>query len=85
MLFGLRFSDRTCFRNLDARGSAGHLGSLRGSGSSFTGDHEFWAPLATPGELEVWVAWPAAGIPETKTLLDASLIRASAAALSPPS
>lgn len=84
VMFGLRFSDGTCYRNLDARGSAGHLGSLRGSGGSFTGDHEFLAPLPTAGDLEIWAAWPAAQIPETRTVVDASLIRDTAAALSPP-
>jgi hypothetical protein len=84
VMFGLRFSDEARYRNLDARGSPEHLRSLRGGGGGFTGNHEFWAPLPTPGELEVWVAWPAARIPETQTLLDATLIRNTAAALPPP-
>jgi hypothetical protein len=84
VLFGLCFSDGSCYRNLDERGSAGHLGGLRGGNRGFTGDGDFWAPLPPPGELEVWVAWPAAQIPETRTLLDASLIRETAAALRPP-
>lgn len=84
VLFGLRFSDGTCYRNLDDRSNAGHLRSLRGGGGCLTGHHDFWVPLPTPGELEIWVAWPAAGIPETRTPLDASLIRGTAAALTPP-
>jgi hypothetical protein len=84
VLFGLQFSDGTRYRNLDERGSPGHLPSLRGGGGGFTGEHDFWAPLPTPGELEVWVAWPAAQLPETQTLLDAAQIRATAAALRPP-
>lgn len=84
VMFGLRFSDGTCYRNLDDRDRSGGLASLRGSGGGFTGAHDFWAPLPPPGELEVWVAWPAARIHETRTLLDASLIRETAATLSPP-
>jgi hypothetical protein len=84
VMFGLRFSDGCRFRNLDERGSPGHLGSLRGGGRGFTGDHEFWAPLPPPGELEVWSAWPAARIPETRTVLDASQIRETVASLRPP-
>ena len=84
VLFGLRFSDGACYRNLDERGSAGHLGGLQGGSRSFTGYRDFWAPLPPSGELEIWVAWPAAQIPETRTLLDASLIRETAAALRPP-
>lgn len=83
VLFELRFSDGVRYHNLDARGSAGRLGNLRGGGGSFTGDAEFWAPLPSPGELEVWVAWPTAQIPETRTLLDGSLIRAIAESLPP--
>jgi len=84
VLFGLSFSDGSCYRNLDERGSAGHLGGLQGGSRSFTANRDFWAPLPTPGQLEVWVAWPAAQIPETRTLLEASLIRETAAALRPP-
>jgi hypothetical protein len=84
VLFGLRFSDDTCYRNLDERGSAGHLGGLQGGSRGFTGYRDFWAPLPPPGDLEVWVAWPAAQIPETRTVLDGSLIRESASALRPP-
>jgi hypothetical protein len=84
VLFGLRFSDGTRLRNLDEPGSAGHLGGLRGGAGGFVGDHEFLANLPPPGELEVWAAWPAAQIAETRTLLDASLIRETAAALEPP-
>jgi hypothetical protein len=83
VMFGLRFSDGTRYRNLDAKGSSEHLGNLRGGGGGFTGYHEFWAPLPTPGELEVWVAWPAAQIQESQTLLDATLICDTAAALQP--
>ncbi len=72
VLLGLCFSDGFSYRNLDERGSAGHLGGLQGGSRAFTGYRDFWAPLPTPGELEVWVAWPAAQIPETRTLLDAS-------------
>lgn len=84
VLVGLRFSDGSCYRNLDERGSAGHLGGLQGGSRGFTGYKDFWAPLPPPSELEVWVAWPAAQIPETRTVLDASLIRETAAALEPP-
>ncbi len=84
VLLGLFFSDGSSYRNLDERGSAGHLGGLQGGSRSFTGYRDIWAPLPTPGELEVWVAWPAAQIPETRTLLDASLIRETAAGLRPP-
>jgi hypothetical protein len=84
VLFGLRFSDGTCYRNLDERGSPGHLGGLQGGSRGFTGYQDFWAPLPPPGDLEVWVAWPAAQIPETRTLLDVSVIREAAAALRPP-
>ena len=44
----------------------------------------FGAPLPPPGDLEVWVAWPAAQIPETRKLWDSSLIRETATALQPP-
>jgi hypothetical protein len=84
VLFGLCFSDGSRYRNLDERGSPGHLGGLRSNSGGFTGDHEFWAPLPPPGQLEVWVAWPAARIPETCTVLDATQIGESAAALRPP-
>ena len=84
VLFGLCFSDGSRYRNLDQRRSAGHLGGLQGGSRNFTGYRDFWAPLPTPGEMEVWVAWPAAQIPETPTLLDASLTRDTAAALRPP-
>jgi hypothetical protein len=84
VLIGLRFSDGTELRNLDERGSAGHLGGLGGRGGSFTGHYEFVAPMPPEGELELWAAWPAAQIPETRTVLDASLIREAAAGLHPP-
>jgi hypothetical protein len=84
VLFGLRFSDGTCYRNLDERGSAGHLGGLQGGSRGFTGYREFWAPLPPPSELELWAAWPAAQITETRTVLDASLIAEKADALQSP-
>jgi len=84
VLFGLRFSDGSCYRNLDERGSAGHLGGLQGGSRGFTGYRDFWAPLPPPGDLELWAAWPAAQIAETRTVLDGSLIGDSAAALRPP-
>jgi hypothetical protein len=84
VLFGLRFSDGSRYRNLDERGSPSHLAGLRSASGGFTGEHEFWAPLPTPGELEVWAAWPAAKMPDTCTRLNATQIRESAAALRPP-
>jgi hypothetical protein len=83
VLFGLRFSDGTRLRNLDARGNPGPLGSPLGSGGGFTGSHVFWAPLPSPGELEIWVAWPATEIPETRTALDGSRVIDTAAAETP--
>jgi hypothetical protein len=32
-------------------------------------------PLTSPGPMEVWVAWPGADVPETKTVLDGDAIR----------
>jgi hypothetical protein len=84
VMFGLRFNDGTRYRNLDARGSPGRLASLRAGSGGFTGDAEFWASLPPPGELEVWAAWPAARIAETRTLLDGSRIRDMAESLPPP-
>jgi hypothetical protein len=82
VLFGLRFSDGSIHRNLDDRGSKGRLGTRGGSGGGFTGSQEFWAPLP-PGDFEIWVAWPAAGIPETGTVLDGTRVRNTATALTP--
>ena len=84
VLVGLRFSNGSRYRNLDERGSAGHLGGLQGGSRGYTGYRDFWAPLPPPGEVELWVAWPAAEILETRTLLDGSLVREAAAALRPP-
>lgn len=81
VLFGLHFRDGASHRNLDERSDSGRLHSLRGSGGGFTGSHDFWAPLPSPGDLEIFVAWPAAGIPETRTVLDGSRIVDAAAAL----
>jgi hypothetical protein len=83
VMLGLRFNDETRYRNLDARGSPGRLASLRSGAGAFTGDAEFWAPLPPPGELEVWAAWPAARIAETRTLLDGSRIGDVARSLPP--
>lgn len=84
VLIGLQFSDGTRLRNLDERGSDTHLEGLGGSGGAFTGHHVFVAPLPPPGDLEIWAAWPAAEIPETRTVLDGTLLRDTAAALPPP-
>lgn len=84
VLFGLCFSDGSHYRNLDERGSPGHLGGLQGGSRSYTGYKDFCAPLPPPGDLELWVAWPAAQIPEKRTVLDGTLIVESAAALRPP-
>jgi hypothetical protein len=84
VLTGLRFGDGSCYRNLDERGSPGHLGGLHGGSRGFTAYRVFWASLPSPGDLELWAAWPAAQIPETRTVLDGTLIRESAAALRPP-
>jgi hypothetical protein len=83
VLFGLRFSDGSTYRNLDDRGSKGRLQSMGGGGGGFTGFQEFWAPVPPPGDLEIWVTWPAAGIPETRTVLDGTRVRDTAAALTP--
>jgi hypothetical protein len=83
VLFGLRLSDGSTYRNLDDRNSKGRLGSRSGGGGGFAGSHEFWAPVPPPGDFEIWVAWPAAGIPETRTVLDGTRVRDTAAALTP--
>jgi hypothetical protein len=84
VLIGLRFSDGTRLRNLDDRGSVGNLEGLGGCGFGFTAQYEFFTLLPPPGELELWTAWPAAGIPETRILLDATQIVKAAGALEPP-
>jgi hypothetical protein len=76
--FGLRFSDGSCWYNLSESGSHDRLLSIRGSGGSHQGEHEFAAAIPPEGELEVWVAWPAAGITEVRTTLDAAPIRRAA-------
>jgi hypothetical protein len=78
VLFGLRFSDGRCFRNTSKRGSKDHLLGVRGGGSSYRGEHEFTVTVPTEGDLELWVAWPAVGLAETCTTLDAGPIRAVA-------
>ncbi len=84
VLLGVRYSDGTTFRNLDDRSGEGKLRSLRFGGNGVEGSCDFWAPIPPHGDVEVWVAWPAAQIPETRTVLDGSLIRESASALRPP-
>jgi hypothetical protein len=84
VLLGLRFSDGTEFRNLNKPGSAGHLENLGGGGSDSIAEYEFFAPLPPPGDVEVWTAWPAAQIQETRTVLDGGQIAQTASALHPP-
>ena len=79
--FGLRFSDGSTYRNLDERGNKGRLGTRVGGGGGFVGSQEFWAPVPPQGDFDVWVAWPAAGIPETRTVLDGTRVRETANAL----
>lgn len=75
VLFGLLFSDGSRLFNFSGDEGVGTLKSLRGSGGSYQGQQTFVAPLPPEGRIEVWVAWPAASIPETLTILDADLIR----------
>lgn len=84
VLFGLRFNDGTTFRNLDDKSSQGRLRGLGGGGRAFTGFYDFWAPLPPSGDMEIWVAWPAAGISETRTLLDGTRVTDAASALAAP-
>ena len=81
VLLGVRYSDGMTFRNLDDRSGEGKLRSLRFSGNGVEGSCDCWAPLPPPGDVEVWVAWPAAGIPETRTILDGTRVSDAAAAL----
>jgi hypothetical protein len=76
--FGLRFSDGSSLDNLSQRGSRDRLLSIRGSGGSRRGEQEFATAIPPEGEVEVWVAWPAAGITEVSTTLDAAPIRRAA-------
>jgi hypothetical protein len=75
VLFGVRFSDGRCFRNTSRRGNEDHLLGIRGGGSSYRGEHEFTIAVPPEGDLELWVAWPAVGLTETRTTLDAGPIR----------
>jgi len=52
--------------------------SIRGSGGSRQGEQEFTAAIPPEVDVEVWVAWPAAGITEVSTTLDAGPIRRAA-------
>lgn len=83
VLFGVRYSDGTTLRNLDDRSGEGRLRSLRWDSGAVRGSQEFGAPLPPPGDMEVWVAWPAAGIPETRTILDGTQVAGIAAELAP--
>jgi hypothetical protein len=42
VLTGLRFGDGSCYRNLDERGSPGHLGGLHGGSRGFTAYRDFF-------------------------------------------
>lgn len=44
-------------------------------GPGTMGGLDFRAPLPPPGGLDLWMAWPAARIPETRTMLDGSMLR----------
>jgi hypothetical protein len=83
VLFGLRFSNGSTRRNRVDNGDNERLGTRGGGGGALIGTQEFWAPVSPPGDFEIWVAWPAAGIPETRTVLDGTRVRDAATALSP--
>jgi hypothetical protein len=83
VLFGVRFADGSSYRNLDGPGTEGHLESLGGGGGTYVAEHRFMVDLPPEGDLEFWVAWPAADLPETCTTLDASAIRIAAATVGP--
>jgi hypothetical protein len=81
VLFGLRFSDGSSYHNLAKRGSEESLQSLGGGANAYRGEHEFVAGLPPEGDLEIWVAWPAVAIPETRTVLEGAPIREAASSL----
>jgi hypothetical protein len=83
VLFGIRFSDASTYRNRVESGSNGRLGTTGGGGGSFIGSQEFWTAIPPPGDFEIWVAWPAGGIPETRTTLDGTRVRETATGLTP--
>ena len=83
VLFGLRFSDASTYRNRVDSGDSARLGTRGGGGGSVIGTQEFWAPVPPPGDFEIWVAWPAAAIPETRTVLDGTRVHDAATALTP--
>jgi hypothetical protein len=75
VLFGLLFSDGS--RLLNFGQDKGHvtMQSPLGSSGAYQGHQTFVVPLPPEGRVEAWVAWPAASIPETLTVLDAEAIR----------
>jgi hypothetical protein len=75
VLFGLLFSDGSKLLNFGGDEGSGTLHSLRGSAGGYQGEQTYAVSLPPEGRIEAWVAWPAAGIPETLTVLDADLIR----------
>jgi hypothetical protein len=75
VLFGLLFSDGSKLLNVGRDNGHVTMQSPRGGSGAYQGQQTFVVPLPPEGRVEAWVAWPAASIPETLTILDADVIR----------
>jgi hypothetical protein len=72
---GVRFADGTTVRNIgNSHGGGLWLGGGGGDDRSYRFQFDVF-PLASPGPMEVWVAWPGAGLLETRMVLDGGAIR----------
>jgi hypothetical protein len=81
--FGLRCADGT---RAEAERSGPHDGQERtlvsrgGGGDASSWHFTYWAwPLPPPGQIELFCCWEPAGIPETRSVLDAAPILEAAA------
>lgn len=75
---GIRLSDGSVHRNLDPEPTR-LRGPIRSDASGSISHATYWfAPLPPPGDLELYVSWPAGNIEETMIRLDASSIREAA-------